>query len=167
MPRLDNCQRVFSDFNVELVEKLFPRWQKTLPQYSMELIKPYGFNEVQDNPKPKNWRDDLVFIPRQGDCGVKCSLTKMRHQNFDFSVVLLKENLYVVSGVYYYSHYIADQLQKLIMKQSIRLNKDDFNDFVFEMESYKDWSEHQKDAKTAIHNYKVDIEDLRSISVEV
>jgi hypothetical protein len=53
------------------------------------------------------------------------------------------------------------------MKQSTHLNKDDFNDFVFEMESYKDWAERQKDAKTAIHNYKVDVEDLRSISIEV
>ena len=152
--RLDKCKFV-ANVTVEQVENCLQLWQQSFPQYQLTFEKPSYFNEIQDNPDPKNFRDDTIFIHRDADCKVSFSLKNARHNNWDFCFILYQNNLYFGSGVYYYAHYISDQAYAL------------FADHNFKIKTYKNWVDAHSDQKFAQHNYKIDQEDLAKIPINV
>ena len=53
--RLDKCKFV-ANVTVEQVENCLQLWQQSFPQYQLTFEKPSYFNEIQDNPDPKNFK---------------------------------------------------------------------------------------------------------------
>ena len=152
--RLDKCKFV-ANVTVEQVENCLQLWQQSFPQYQLTFEKPSHFNEIQDNPDPKDFRDDLIFVPRKADCKLSMALKNARHNNWDFKIVIYQNNLYFASGVYYYSHYVSDQLYNLFLN-----NK-------YQIDTYQNWADNHPDPKWSKHNYKIDQEDLVKISINV
>ena len=155
--RFERCKKINNVNKNDIFSKLLEKWKTYLSKYSIEIIEPYFFNETQDNPHPKNFRDDIIFISRKSDFGAIFSLKNARHINFDFKIFLYHGDLYFHPGVYYFSHYIIDELYRL---SNLILKFDDFN---FKLQTYKEWADKQPDQKFVQHNYKIDVEDLAAI----
>lgn len=163
MPRLDNCLEMQENINLETIKLFLPKWQELFQEYKLELVSPYSFYEILDNPHPKDEQDDFILVPREAQASIKFSLKNIRHKNFDFEAILLNNKINITKSVYQYGEYCRDKLYELIIKQ-MNKQEDSFN-----YQSYKDWVDlkiNSIDYRFIIHNYKIDQEDLLKINTK-
>jgi hypothetical protein len=161
MPRLDNCERKIYNISIENLKKACESLHEIFPEFYHEAYEPYSFSEVQDNPNPEDEDDDFILVPITADYAIKFVLKNIAHRNFNFEVLLLNNTLYITNSVYQYGNYASDKLYKLISDRLL------LKDNLFTYPSYKLWVDYQKDSRDAIHNYKIDQEDLLKINIKV
>ena len=168
---LDKCKKIIN-INIEQFKEINSEVQKNFlemfPCYNStpEYISQYNFTEAQDNPNPKNFRDDTIYIHHIAEYGANYQCKNITHANFNFEAVIFNNNLYLFQGVYYFSHYVSNELYKLFQyylsgpfKVGDRLKYDYL--------TYKQWVDNHSDQKFAQHNYKIDQEDLAKIGIIV
>lgn len=157
------CKKISNILREDIKSKLLDRWKNYCQQYNIECAELYSFTEWQDNPNPKSFRDDTIYIHHEGDFGANFSLKGCNHINFNFKIVLYNNDLYFAPGVYYYSHYIRDELFR--MSQQI-LTTDNVE---FSPQTYKQWvdDQPQSEQRMAQHNFKIDTEDLLKLNIKI
>lgn len=156
--RLEKC-KVIEGVSLEKFKSLIPDLKKEFSQYLFEKKEPFNFWETEDNPSPKDWRDEEILIAREADYGCSLHLNKCNHQNFDFDIFLYQGKILIIDSVYYYGCYVAD-----LIIHRITNNKSGT------LPSYREWADAHKDPahlKWAKHNFKIDQEDLAKIGIEV
>ena len=169
-----NESKIFYNVNIEQFKVINSEVQKDFleifPFYnsSLEYKEKYNFVEIQDNPNPKDFRDETIYIHHQADFGTSYNLTKCKHRNFDFEVVLFNNNLYIDAGVYYFANYVSNELFKLFQYYLTPTHTFKVGDRLkYDYLTYKQWIDIHPDKKWSSHNYEIDKEDLEKIGIIV
>jgi len=169
-----NESKIIYNVNIEQFKEINSKVQEAFleifPFYnsSLEYKEKYNFVETQDDPNPKDFREETIYTCHEAEYGANYSLTKCMHQNFDFDAVLFNNNLYIDAGVYYFADYVSNELFKLFQYHLTPTHTFKVGDRLrYDYMTYKQWIDVHPDKKWSSHNYEIDQEDLLKIGIEV